>query len=288
MAALDDVPEMRAVLGLFEGVVTGAADGYGRMTGRPAATLLHLGPGLGNGIANLHNARMARTPVAKRGRRPCDHPRRVRPPAHLGHRELGPAGVAVVPLVGDPRRPRYGRRRRRRGCLRTARRRGHAGRRRDASWREAGEPASGHPGAVLDPVADDAVAEAAKALRSGEPAVLLVEGNALRRRGLAAADRVARAAGAKLLCETFPARIERGAGIPPSSGSAIWPSSPSPSSKGPGTWCWPTPSPRCRSSPTPTCPAPWCPRGARCTPSPPGPTTRPGRWKRWRRCSGHL
>src|SRR6516162_3013989 len=63
VAALDDVPQMRAVLGLFEGVVTGAADGYGRMAGRPAATLLHLGPGLGNGIANLHNARRARTPV---------------------------------------------------------------------------------------------------------------------------------------------------------------------------------------------------------------------------------
>src|SRR5579863_7890590 len=62
-AALDDVPQMRAVLGLFEGVVTGAADGYGRMAGRPAATLLHLGPGLGNGIANLHNARRARTPL---------------------------------------------------------------------------------------------------------------------------------------------------------------------------------------------------------------------------------
>src|ERR1039458_2775983 len=60
VAALDDVPEMRAVLGLFEGVVTGAADGYGRMARRPAATLLHLGPGLGNGLANLHNARRAR------------------------------------------------------------------------------------------------------------------------------------------------------------------------------------------------------------------------------------
>src|SRR4051794_9288428 len=63
VAALDTVPEMRAVLGLFEGVVTGAADGYARMAGRPAATLLHLGPGLGNGLANLHNARRARTPV---------------------------------------------------------------------------------------------------------------------------------------------------------------------------------------------------------------------------------
>ncbi len=63
VAALDSVPEMRAALGLFEGVVTGAADGYGRMAGKPAATLLHLGPGLGNGLANLHNARRARTPL---------------------------------------------------------------------------------------------------------------------------------------------------------------------------------------------------------------------------------
>src|SRR6201995_3599530 len=63
VAALDSLPEMRAVLGLFEGVATGAADGYGRMADRPAATLLHLGPGLGNGLANLHNARRARTPM---------------------------------------------------------------------------------------------------------------------------------------------------------------------------------------------------------------------------------
>ncbi|MBO0805409.1 MAG: acetolactate synthase large subunit, partial [Nocardiopsaceae bacterium] len=63
VAALDAVPEMRGVLCLFEGAATGAADGYGRMAGKPAAVLLHLGPGLGNGIANLHNARRARTPV---------------------------------------------------------------------------------------------------------------------------------------------------------------------------------------------------------------------------------
>src|SRR5215468_10759855 len=63
VAALDDVPEMRAVLALFEGVATGAADGYVRMAGRPAATLLHLGCGLGNGLANLHNARKGKVPV---------------------------------------------------------------------------------------------------------------------------------------------------------------------------------------------------------------------------------
>src|SRR5499425_1757612 len=63
VAALDSVPDMRGVLCLFEGVATGAADGYGRMTGRPATVLLHLGPGLANGLANLHNARRARTPL---------------------------------------------------------------------------------------------------------------------------------------------------------------------------------------------------------------------------------
>src|SRR5438034_8292927 len=63
VAALDSEPEMRAVLALFEGVATGAADGYARMAGAPAATLLHLGPGLGNGLANLHNARRGKVPV---------------------------------------------------------------------------------------------------------------------------------------------------------------------------------------------------------------------------------
>src|SRR5947208_11369131 len=63
VAALDSVPEMRAVLTLFEGVATGAADGYARMAGGPGATLLHLGPGLGNGLANLHNARKGKVPI---------------------------------------------------------------------------------------------------------------------------------------------------------------------------------------------------------------------------------
>src|ERR1700678_4459293 len=63
VAALDEVPEMRGILCLFEGVATGAADGYGRLLERPAATLLHLGPGLAKGLANLHNARRSRAPV---------------------------------------------------------------------------------------------------------------------------------------------------------------------------------------------------------------------------------
>src|ERR1700756_1025142 len=63
VAALDEISDMRAILCLFEGVVTGAADGYGRMAEKPACTLLHLGPGLANGLANLHNARRAATPI---------------------------------------------------------------------------------------------------------------------------------------------------------------------------------------------------------------------------------
>ena len=63
VAALDKTPEIRSVLCLFEGVATGAADGYGRIAGKPALTLLHLGPGFANGIANLHNARRAGSPV---------------------------------------------------------------------------------------------------------------------------------------------------------------------------------------------------------------------------------
>src|SRR4051794_4595619 len=63
VAALDRKPQMRCVLGLFEGVVTGAADGYARMADKPAATLLHLGPGLANGLANIHNAKRANTPM---------------------------------------------------------------------------------------------------------------------------------------------------------------------------------------------------------------------------------
>ena len=63
VAATDTVDDMHTILCLFEGVATGAADGYGRMKGSPAATLLHLGPGLANGLANLHNARRASTPI---------------------------------------------------------------------------------------------------------------------------------------------------------------------------------------------------------------------------------
>ena len=212
--ALDAVPEIESVLALFEGVATGAADGYGRMADRPAAVLLHLGPGLGNGLANLHNARRAGTPVLNIvGDHATQHwqydaplqsdidsvARNVsgwigtptatadvaRVAAEAVAAAFGPPGqVATLVLPAD------------------------------LSWSEGAEPRAAAPVGSRAAVADDVVDAAAKALRSGEPAALLVGGSAVREAGLVAAGRVAGATGAKLLCETFPARIERGAGLP--------------------------------------------------------------------------
>ena len=101
VAALDRATEMRCVLGLFEGVVTGAADGYARMTTKPACTLLHLGPGLANGLANLHNANRAQVPIVNIvGQHPhiiCATTRRLHP---ISKRLRGrfPNGCALRPL----------------------------------------------------------------------------------------------------------------------------------------------------------------------------------------------
>ena len=95
VAALDAVPEMRGVLGLFEGVATGAADGYARMAGVPAATLLHLGPGLGNGLANLHNARRAATPIVNIVGDHATYHARLRRPAEVRHRDRRAQRVAA-------------------------------------------------------------------------------------------------------------------------------------------------------------------------------------------------
>jgi acetolactate synthase-1/2/3 large subunit len=214
VAALDAVPEMRGVLCLFEGAATGAADGYGRMMGRPAAALLHLGPGLGNGLANLHNARRARTPLlAVVGDHATYHKRLdaplesdidsiARPVSAWVRRSLRaadaaadaaeavaaasapPGGVATLILPAD------------------------------VSWSEGGEPVPPIPARPPAPVPDEVIGRAAKALRSGEPCVLLLGGAGLRREGLEAASRIAAATGARMLGETFPARLERGAGLP--------------------------------------------------------------------------
>jgi len=214
VAALDSAPEMRAVLGLFEGVVTGAADGYARMTGRPAATLLHLGPGLGNGLANLHNARRARTPMVNIvGDHAISHAQYDAPLASdidlvarnvsrwvrhcISTDELAQdAADAVAAALGPP------------GQIATLILPA------DVSWNEGAKPADPAPVRTRTPVADDVVAKVAGLLRSGEPCTIMLGGSAVRETGLLAAGRIAGATGAKLLCETFPARIERGGGLP--------------------------------------------------------------------------
>ena len=214
VAALDDVPEMRAVLGLFEGVVTGAADGYARVAERPAATLLHLGPGLANGMANLHNARRARTPVVNIvGDHALTHQQYDAPLAsdiESAARNVsgwyrmssspgdvaGDAADAVAAAIGPP------------GQVATLVLPA------DVSWSEGASPAAVPAPARRRGVDEDVVAGVAKVLQSGEPCVLLLGGSAMREHALVAASRVAAGTGARLLGETFPARLERGAGIP--------------------------------------------------------------------------
>jgi acetolactate synthase-1/2/3 large subunit len=215
VAAVDDVPEMRAILALFEGVATGAADGYGRMADRPAATLLHLGPGLGNGVANLHNARRARTPVVNIVGDHATYHRQYDAP--LGS-DIEAIARNVSGWIRDATRPEDVARAARDAVVAALGPPGQVATLilpADTTWLEAGDAARGdRPSVERREVAGDVVDVAAKALRSGEPAALLLGGFALRERALAAASRVAQATGAKLLCETFPARQERGAGLP--------------------------------------------------------------------------
>jgi acetolactate synthase-1/2/3 large subunit len=214
VAALDAVPEMRGVLCLFEGVATGAADGYGRMAGRPAAALLHLGPGLGNGLANLHNARRARTPLLLVVGDHATHHKRFDAPLESDiealagtvsrwvRRSARSADVAAdaAEAVAAAMRPPGGIS----TLILPA----------DVSWSEGAEPARPLPVRPPASVPQETIESVAGTLRSGEPCVLLLGGPATRRPGLEAASRVAQATGARLLCETFPARLERGAGIP--------------------------------------------------------------------------
>lgn len=213
VAALDDVPEMRGVLTLFEGVATGAADGYARMTGRPAATLLHLGPGLGNGLANLHNARRGGAGqvvvVGDHGRshKRLDAPLESDIDSLAGtvsgwvRRSLTPADVAAD--AADAVAAAAG------GRIATLILPA------DVSWGDGAEPARPRSVRGAPVPAESAVAGAADALRAGRPSVLFVGGDVMAsEEGLLAAARVAAGTGARLVSETFPARSVRGAGLP--------------------------------------------------------------------------
>ncbi|SFJ01274.1 acetolactate synthase-1/2/3 large subunit [Amycolatopsis sacchari] len=214
VAALDSVPEMRGVLGLFEGVVTGAADGYARIAGKPAATLLHLGPGLGNGLANLHNARRAHTPVVNVVGDHATHHKKYDAPlesdilavagslqgwvreSHSTADVGADAAAAVAASMDPPGRVAT--------LILPA----------DVSWGDGGTAVAPIPPRKPHAVAPGKVQAVAEVLRSGEPVAVLIGGAACREAGLRAVSRITAATGAKAFIETFPARLERGAGLP--------------------------------------------------------------------------
>lgn len=214
IAALDSVPEMRAILTLFEGVATGAADGYARMARRPASTLLHLGPGLANGVANLHNARKGQSPIVNIVGDHATYHRKYDAQLQSDIETIArncsswvrtsrrtvdlarDAADAVVAAAGPPGQVAT--------LILPA----------DVSWSEGGQVADPRPATVAPVAGDAAIERAAAALRSGEPTALLLGSTALLEPGLMAAARIAQGFGAKLLAETFPARLERGAGLP--------------------------------------------------------------------------
>jgi acetolactate synthase I/II/III large subunit len=212
VAAIDKIPGMRPILGLFEGVVTGAADGYGRMADKPAATLLHLGPGFANGMANLHNAKRAFTPIVNivgdhaSYHLPLDAPLTSDVPGltaltsdwvrvSQSAEAMAKDGVEAVVAAMEGRQA---------NLIIPA----------DHAWSEGGEVVKPLPVPVPEKVSEEAIATAAEVLRSGESSCLFLGGKALRERGLKAANRIAAATGARLVCEVFPARIQRGRGRP--------------------------------------------------------------------------
>jgi acetolactate synthase I/II/III large subunit len=214
VGALDDVPSMRVVLGLFEGVVTGAADGYARTTGRPAATLLHLGPGLANGMANLHNARRARVPMVNIVGDHATYHKKYDSPLNS---DIETVARTFSTWVGTPRTPReigqtaaeavgasYGPPGGIATLILPA----------DVSWGENAEPAQRGPVPVPRPAEQDAIAAVAKLLTSGERCLLLIGGSATTADALRAAHRIATGTGAEVLLETSTARLERGGDIP--------------------------------------------------------------------------
>jgi acetolactate synthase I/II/III large subunit len=214
VAAMEKEPRIKPVLCLFEGVCSGAADGFARMTGRPAATLLHLGPGLANAMANLHNARRARSAVVNLV---GDHPVRhrlndpplasdiatlARPVSGWVHEAASAAslpadGIAAVQAAMEPP-----------GQVATliipA----------DCAWGNAQAAALVHAPARPPTLSAAAVATAADMLRSGMPTAIVLGGAALLEPGLRAAQRIASKTGAVIMSQTFDARFARGAGLP--------------------------------------------------------------------------
>jgi acetolactate synthase-1/2/3 large subunit len=212
--ALDREPRMRSVPVLFEGVATGAADGYARMTGKPACTLFHLGPGLSNALANLHNARRAEVPMVNLV---GDHA--------TFHRPLDPPLASDIEAIAEPfsrwvwsagRSETLGAE----GARAVAAARTSPGRiatlivPADAAWGEGGEIAA--PESPPSPSLPRArqIEEVARLLKNGQRTAIVLGAHTTRGAPLIAAARIAAKTGAKLLAPFTFDRMERGLGRP--------------------------------------------------------------------------
>ena len=215
VAALDRVPGMRCVLCLFEGVATGAADGYGRMAERPAITLLHGGPGLANGLANLHNARRAQTPILNVVGDQATHHRPLDPPLTAdteGWARGLSAWTRVVQSVENiGADTAAGVQAARAGYGQIATLIAPA----DTCWNDGGTEGKPLPVARASQVDSHVIRQIAQVLRSGEPAVLILGGSPIRATMIADAQRIASGTGAKLTAAQFNQRVERGHGRHP-------------------------------------------------------------------------
>jgi acetolactate synthase-1/2/3 large subunit len=212
VAALDRVDGMRCVLCLFEGVATGAADGYARMTDRPAATLLHLGPGLANGMANIHNARRAQSPMVNIVGEHATHHRRYDAPLTtdieaiarpLSHWVRTGSNAATVAQDGAD-------------AIAAARRApGHIATLilpADTAWNEGSGPVAVRPPRARAAISDDAARACATVLATKPHVMLLLGGAALRSGPLENASRIAVKTGCRIMAQGANARVERGAG----------------------------------------------------------------------------
>ncbi len=212
VAALDRVDGMRAVLCLFEGVATGAADGYARMADKPAATLLHLGPGLGNALANVHNAKKANTPMINIvGEHAIAHKRYdspltsdieaiAKPVSHwvrTGSSSLTIAADGRDAIIEARRAP---------GRIATLVLPA------DTAWGEGSGSVVVPPKRARSKVDEAAIRDAAALVTQGASTMLLIADAGLRADALAWASRVARKTGCRIMAPGANARVERGAG----------------------------------------------------------------------------
>jgi acetolactate synthase-1/2/3 large subunit len=212
VAALDRVEGMRCVLGLFEGVVTGAADGYYRMAGKPASTLLHLGPGLANGLANLHNAKKANSGIVNIVGQHATYHIEYNAPLTSDIEGIARPMSAWVRTSPDSTSIAKD------GAAAIAAARSHPGQiatlilPADTAWNEADGIAPVPEESQRASYSPQAVDEAARVLRTGEQTLLLLTGKALTEEGLALAARIAGKTGCKVMGQTYNPRMARGRG----------------------------------------------------------------------------